>query len=107
VTEENNVLKTGARLRSQVCGTEVVMVRAENPDAVLHCGGHPMIDLTAEPAPGHTLDTGFAEGSVLGKRYTDDGNTVEALVTHAGEGSLALEGKALTLKSAKPLPSSD
>ncbi|MFF5010460.1 hypothetical protein ACFY3G_47650 [Streptomyces phaeochromogenes] len=101
------MLKTGARLRSQVCGTEVIVVRGNNADAVLHCGGHPMIDLTAGPARGFAIDVGFAEGSVLGKRYTDDDNTVEVLVTHAGAGSLAVDGKVLTLKSAKPLPSSD
>lgn len=101
------MLKTGARLRSQVCGTEVVVVRAGNADAVVHCGGHPMIDLTADPERGFAIDAAFAGGSVLGKRYTDDDNTIEVLVTHDGAGSLALDGKALTLKTAKPLPSSD
>ncbi|MFI5887136.1 hypothetical protein [Streptomyces sp. NPDC051554] len=101
------MLTTGARLRSQACATEVVVVRANNADAVLHCGGHPMIDLTADPARGYALDAGFAAGSVLGKRYTDEDTTTEVLVTHDGAGSLALDGKALTLKTPKPLPSSD
>jgi hypothetical protein len=107
------MLKTGARLRSQVCGTEVVVVRPGGPDtgnaadAVVECGGHPMIDLTGTPSEGLALVPEFATGTLLGKRYTDESGALELLVTHAGEGALALGGRMLAVKSAKPLPSSD
>jgi hypothetical protein len=100
------VLKPGARLRSQCCETEVIVVRTVG-DPEVRCGGHPMIDLTATPAEGlvpHSASTG---GSALGKRYTDPDGSVELLVTHAGAGSLSLGALALVQKTAKPLPSSD
>ncbi|MEE2059246.1 hypothetical protein [Rhodococcus artemisiae] len=101
------MLKTGARLRSQVCTTEVIVVRADNPPAELTCGGHPMIEIGKPVADGLTIDTAFAGGSTLGKRYHDDGDTVEVLVTKPGTGSPALGDQLLELKTAKPLPSSD
>lgn len=101
------MLKSGARLRSQVCATEVIVVRAGDTATPLNCGGHPMIDLADTPADGLALAEAFQGGSQLGKRYTDADNTIEILVTKPGDGSLALGDAALKLKSAKPLPSSD
>jgi hypothetical protein len=101
-------LKPGLRLRSQVCSTEVIVVRPATDDLDLTCGGKPMVDLTADvdgsaaPAPG--LDT----GSQMGKRYTtEDESGLELLVTKAGDGTLAAGDIPLVLKDAKPLPSSD
>ncbi|MFE2985712.1 hypothetical protein ACWFR5_23755 [Streptomyces sp. NPDC055092] len=99
-------MKPGARLRSQCCETEVIVVRAAGETEV-SCGGHPMIDLTATPADGLSPDLAFAEGAVLGKRYTDAAGTLELLVTHAGSGSLSVGDTPLVQKSPKPLPSSD
>lgn len=101
------MLKTGARLRSQACATEVIVVRAGNSDAALTCGGHPMLELSDVAAEGLTTAENLKGGTQLGKRYTDAANTVEVLVTKPGEGSLALGETVLALKSAKPLPSSD
>ncbi|MBF4478670.1 hypothetical protein SAMN02745947_05069 [Rhodococcus rhodochrous J3] len=101
------MLKTGARLRSQVCTTEVIVVRADNPPATLNCGGHPLIDIKTPVADDLTIDSNFADGSALGKRYRDSEGTVEILVTKPGSGSLALGDQALELKTAQPLPSSD
>jgi hypothetical protein len=101
------MLKTGARLRSQACTTEVIVVRAGSSDDTLHCGGHPMLELSESPAEGFTIDENFKGGTQLGKRYIDAGNTIEVLVTKPGEGSVALGDTPLELKTAKPLPSSD
>ncbi|MEE2030886.1 hypothetical protein [Rhodococcus chondri] len=101
------MLKTGARLRSQVCTTEVIVVRADNPPAALNCGGHPMIEIGKPVTEGLTIDSAFAAGSVLGKRYRDAEATVEILVTKPGSGSPALGDQLLELKTAQPLPSSD
>jgi hypothetical protein len=98
-------MKTGARLRSQVDATEVVVVRPGADEAELTCGGHPMIDQKAEPGAGLAPVEGQTEGTQLGKRYSD--GTAEILVTKAGAGTLALNGVPLELKGAKPLPASD
>jgi hypothetical protein len=100
-------LKSGARLRSQVDATEVVVVRAGPGDADIACGGHPMVEPTATPQDGLTVAAGLDGGTLLGKRYTDEAGEVELLVTKPGQGSLTLGGAPLELKSAKPLPASD
>lgn len=101
------MLNTGARLRSQVCATEVIVVRAGSPDATLTCGGHPMLALSETAAEGLALAENFKGGTQLGKRYIDAANTLEVLVTKPGAGSIALGETVLELKTAKPLPSSD
>jgi hypothetical protein len=101
-------LRTGARLRSQVDSTEIIVVRAPARPVSLTCGGHPMIDVKAEPDAGLTLDPAQAEGSPVGKRFTlEEDPTLEVLVTKGGDGSLAEGGVLLVLKEAKQLPSSD
>ncbi|WGL54098.1 hypothetical protein P5P86_09770 [Nocardioides sp. BP30] len=101
------MLKNGARLQSQVCDTQVIIVKAGATEGTLTCGGAPMIELGSTPADGLALDDAAAGGTVLGKRYVDADDTIEALVTRAGAGALALDGVLLEIKSAKPLPSSD
>lgn len=101
------MLKTGARLRSQVCVTEVIVVRAGSDEVDLRCGGHPMLDLSETPAGGLVAPAGFEGGTALGKRYVDGTGTVEVLVTKAGAGTLSIGDTPLDLKEAKPLPSSD
>jgi hypothetical protein len=100
-------LKPGARLRSQVDATEVVVIRPPNGDVVVACGGHPMIDPNAEPEPGLTA-TGAGGGTQLGKRYTADGaDSCELLVTRPGSCGLTVDGIPVVRKEAKPLPASD
>lgn len=101
------MLKTGSRLQSQVCDTQVVIIKAAAGDSDLACGGQPMIDVTQTPAAGLTPTSGLDGGTQIGKRYVDADNTVEILVTKPGAGSLSLGGTPLDIKSAKPLPSSD
>lgn len=100
-------MKTGARYRSQVCDTELIVVRALPGDVDLTIGGHPVIDLKAEPTPGLSIKPGTDTGSALGKRYTDSSGKLELLITKGGAGGLALGGEILPLKEAKPLPASD
>ncbi len=54
-----------------------------------------------------SINPDFAGGTQMGKRYVDEGGNVELLCVKAGEGSLAIDGKVLQIKDAKPLPSSD
>ncbi|EKF21611.1 hypothetical protein C731_4350 [Mycolicibacterium hassiacum DSM 44199] len=100
------MIKNGARLQSQVCDTQVIIVRAAESLEDLRCGGHPMVPVGAEKAAGLTLDPAFADGNQMGKRYVDDGGA-EVLVTKAGAGTLTVGTTPLTLKEAKPLPASD
>ena len=100
------MIKNGTRLRSQVCDTQVIVVKAADSLDDLRCGGHPMLALDAERPADLTPDPAFADGSAMGKRYVDEGGA-EVLVTKAGAGSLSVGTAALTLKEAKPLPASD
>lgn len=100
-------IKIGARYRSQVCDTELIVVRAVPGDVDLTCGGHAVVDLKAPVEPGLAVEPGYDTGSALGKRYTDKTGKLELLVTKAGVGALALAGEPLPLKDAKPLPASD
>ncbi|MGW6333799.1 hypothetical protein [Nocardia rhamnosiphila] len=101
------MVKTGTRLRSQVCSTEVIIVRAADSLDDLRAGGVPMV-----PVDGGTADSagspreGFADGNLIGKRYVDDGGA-EVLVTKAGAGTLSVGTTPLAVKEAKPLPASD
>jgi hypothetical protein len=102
-------LKSGQRLRSQVCTTEVIVVRVPADDLELTCGGSPMVELGADVAAGGKPAPGLDEGTLLGKRYTTDDadGTLELLVTKGGDGTLAGNGVPLVTKESKPLPSSD
>ena len=97
-------LKPGSRWASQVCDTEIVVVRAASAGVSLECGGQAMVPVGGDRA---TPDPAFAAGSPIGKRFADPASGLEILVTKAGAGSLAIGGVAIPLKEAKPLPSSD
>ena len=98
------MIKNGTRLRSQVCDTQVIVVKTAESLDDLRCGGAPMVELGAERSG--ELDPAFADGSTMGKRYVDGGDA-EVLVTKAGAGSLSVGTTPLVLKEAKPLPASD
>ena len=100
------IVKPGTRLRSVACTTEVVVVKAGGEDRVLTCGGHALA-ADEGAARDAALAADAAGGTILGKRYTDEGATIELLCTSAGAGTLALDGVPLQIKAAKPLPSSD
>lgn len=96
-------MKLGSKLKSTVCDTEVMVIRAGAGTA--ECGGAPM--LAERPPERGTIDPAFAEGTKMGKRYVDAAGTVELLCVKPGQGSLSMDGVALLTKDAKPLPSSD
>ncbi len=96
-------MKPGTKLKSAVCDTEVMVIRASN--VVVDCGGLPLAD--ERPAQRAAINPSFSEGTKIGKRYVDAAGTLELLCVKAGQGSLSIGGVALQLKDAKPLPSSD
>ena len=77
-------LRTGARLRSQVDATEIIVVRVPAGEVTLTCGGHPMIDVKAEPDAGLTIDAALASGSPVGKRFTSPERRVARSPRHQG-----------------------
>ncbi|WP_194829860.1 hypothetical protein [Nocardia sp. XZ_19_231] len=98
----------GQTLASTVDTTTVIVVRwPEGSDLDITCGGAAMIDPKATEPVATDLDPSQSAGTQLGKRYASDELGVELLCTKAGQGTLAVEGTALPLKSAKPLPASD
>jgi hypothetical protein len=100
------VIKNGMRLKSQVCETQVIVVKAGAALADLCCGGQPMVPLDQKQLFVGAPDPSLAQGSVMGKRYVDEAGA-EVLVTKAGAGTLSVGTTALELKEAKPLPASD
>ncbi len=100
-------LKTGSRLRSAVCPTEVMVVAAPKGEVEVACGGAPMVDIGAEPPSGLSVSPDADKGTMLGKRYVNEAGDLELLCTKPGKGSLGSGDALLVLKESKPLPSSD
>lgn len=97
-------MKVGKRLKSTVCSTNVVVVRAA--DVVLECGGSPVVEELSGDPDGPPA-AGFDGGTTLGKRYLHEASGLEVMCVAAGTGSLSVDGVPLELKAAKSLPASD
>lgn len=97
----------GARLRSVVDDTQVIVVRAPANTVDVTCGGHPLVPIDAEGQPGVTMTVGHDGGTVLGKRYVDADSGLELLCTKGGGGALFRGDIPLSIKAAKALPASD
>ena len=100
-------LKPGARFRSAVGETEVVVIKTPGGEVDLQCGGHPMVPIGEEPPAGLAAVPGYDDGAQIGKRYTDGTDALELLCSKGGTSSLSVGAELLVLKDAKPLPSSD
>lgn len=96
-------MKPGTRLRSAADDTEVMVIRCGT--GTIECGGAPMAE--TKPSELASLSADFSAGTMMGKRYVDAAGTFELLCVKPGKGSLAVDGVALTVKEAKPLPASD
>ena len=100
------MVKVGSRLACPDCPTELVVTRAADTSVELACSGSALVELDgARPLGGHP--TTVDDAPQLGKRYVDDEGGIELLCTKPGTGELSCEGRPLSLKAAKPLPSSD
>jgi hypothetical protein len=102
----SEAISPGKRLACPLCTTEVVAVRIPADQVTLACRGEVLVDNDAPRAGGGHPDSD-GEGVLLGKRYADAESGLELLCTKAGPGALSCDGRALTILSAKPLPSSD
>lgn len=99
-------IKVGARLKSNVCDTEIMVISCADTSVTITCGGAPVLDATASKTGGD-VDAAHSAGTLLGKRYVNGAGKIELLCVKAGKGALAVNGEQLVLKDAKPLPSSD
>lgn len=98
-------LRPGTRLKSSTCTTEVIVVRPPSHEIVVSCGGAPM---STDPAKvNEDPKVGHEAGTALGKRYIEPASGIELLCVKPGRGSLSSGDTMLTVKDAKPLPSSD
>src|SRR5271156_2346244 len=97
------MIKNGTRLQSQVCDTQVIVVKAASSLDDLRAGGRAMVPIGEDTVCDATLDPTFADGNVIGKRYVDE-TGAEVLVTKAGAGTLSVGATPLSLKEARPLP---
>jgi hypothetical protein len=104
---ESMQVNVGSRLRSVVCDTEVIVVKSPGGELDIRCGGHPMVGKDEDSVGLGAPSERFADGALIGKRYTDEEQTLELLVTKGGTGTLAIGESPLAVKEAKPLPSSD
>jgi hypothetical protein len=100
------MIKNGTRLQSQVCDTQVIVVRSADSLDDLRAGGAPMVPIDQQKDSDLTLDDSLSDGNLMGKRYVDESGA-EVLVTKAGKGTLSVGSTPLSIKEAKPLPASD
>ena len=98
-------LTPGTRLKSTVCNTEIMVITAPAEGIDIMCGGAPMNPDGG--GNGGTVHQEHAAGSILGKRYTNEGGGLEVLCVKGGEGSLWAGGTAMKVKDAKKLPKTD
>lgn len=100
----SQIYKPGVKLSSTVCKTQIMALRVPSVELDITCGGAPM--QVGDP---ETLGemSGENSGSLVGKRYVDEGETMEFLCTRGGDGSVSVNGAPLGVKQAKQLPSSD
>jgi hypothetical protein len=97
-------LKAGDRFYSLACDTEVVVVKGSG-EVDLRCGGEAM--QRARSSGGSPPTAPFDGGTLVGKRYATEDESIELLCTRPGGGSLSIGAEPMAQKSAKPLPSSD
>ena len=98
-------LTVGLTLYSTTDSTAVIVVRAPEGDVTVTCGGAEMT--TEKPASDAPPAAPSQDGTLLGKRYTDEAGSLELLCTKPGPGALAVNDAPLEIKQAKPLPASD
>jgi len=98
------IYKPGTKLSSVVCKTQIMALRVPSEELDITCGGASM--QVGDPAELGT-PSGENNGTLVGKRYTDEAETMEFLCTRGGDGTVSVNGTPLDIKAAKKLPSSD
>ena len=101
------MIKNGTRLQSQVCDTQVIVVRSADSLDDLRAGGAPMVPIGDEVTAGlsHRRRTvrRHPDGQALRRRRRRRGAGHQGGRGHA----VASASTPLAIKEAKPLPASD
>ncbi len=100
-------IRAGSRLKSTVCSTEVIAVKAPAGEIDVKCGGATMSEPSTPNIENGAPTEGADRGTLMGKRYVNSDETLELLCTKPGAGSLSLGDSLLIIKESKPLPASD
>jgi hypothetical protein len=66
-----------------------------------------MVDIGETGPETFEVTAPFDGGTLVGKRYVNEDESIEILCTKPGAGSLSIGQAALNVKGAKPLPASD
>ncbi len=98
-------LKVGMKLHSAVCHTQIMILRLPGEEVTFSCNGVPMEQ--AEVVNKVPNVNEFGEGTLTGKRYTNEEESVECLCTKGCKGTIEMNDSPLNIKQAKRLPSSD
>jgi hypothetical protein len=98
-------ITAGLKLKSSTCGAQVMVLKGIPDQHELQCGGAEMISVndTAQ----NELNPELAGGTLVGKRYVNEDESLELLCIKEGVGTLCLDGEKLRIKQPKALPSSD
>jgi hypothetical protein len=98
-------LSPGQTWTSAVDDTAVIVVRGQDGEVDLACGG---VAMTSDKTAEKVAPVGDVDGAaLLGKRYVDSADRLELLCTKAGAHALTVDGAPLEIKTARPLPASD
>ncbi|GAB5487201.1 MAG: hypothetical protein Pars2KO_07710 [Parasphingorhabdus sp.] len=100
----SEIIKAGTKLSSAVCQTQIMALRVPAEELEITCGGAAM---SSDDGDTGEIDPNLAGGTLVGKRYVDEGETMEFLCTRGGDGTVQVNGVSLDVKQAKQLPSSD
>jgi hypothetical protein len=100
-------LKAGARFKSAVCDTQVMVIKAPAGEFDLRCGGVEMVPPSVTPPAAVQMLPTLTGETLIGKRYVNADESIELLCTKGGKGILSLDSTPLEIKQAKQLPSSD
>ena len=98
------IYRAGTKLNSTVCQTQIMALRVPAEELEITCGGAPM---GKEDGDKGGINADLSGGTLVGKRYVDEGETMEFLCTRGGDGTVQVNGVSLDIKQAKQLPSSD
>jgi len=101
------ILKPGARLISAVCTAELMTVKSPKTEVDVTIGGVSTVASAAARDGSVAVVAGHDGGTLMGKRYVDEADTIELLCTKAGSGAVAVNGEVRQLKEAKALTASD
>jgi hypothetical protein len=101
-SEMTSSLKPGMQLYARLSTVRLIVVRAA--EGILTIDDEQFSNSECESAGNRAADGPQVH---LGKRYYDGASSLEVLCTRPGRGVLAFDKRALELREAKALPSSD